>query len=393
MAENTSIEWCDHTWTPVVGCDPVSPACANCYAALMASRLEAMGTEKYKGVAVRVGDKGKWTGKVNFSEADLIKPLQVRRPGRWFLTSMGDVAHDAVTDEQIAEMFGVMAVAGAAGPFHRDQDGFKPQLSPIDGSLLARWPNMQSGPHTFMVLTKRPQRLSKLLVNWGFRKLAAQAAYKWAHNRTDAGAISGGMYHFGDSNDANRYWPLPNIFIGCTAEDQQRADELRPHMDSIAVAGWKTFVSYEPALGPVDWTGWEFLKQLISGGESGHKARPSHPDWHRAARDFAVRNGIAYLFKQWGEWIPGKNEVHPDWDFPTPGGGKRTIAVHQDGSVGPSETKKTASNYASWEPDGTLHSGPRSAGSWWPIEAWAERVGKKAAGRQLDGRTWDEVPA
>lgn len=397
MSENTSIEWCDHTWTPVVGCDAISPACANCYAALMAARLEAMGTEKYNGVAVRVGGKGKWTGKVNFSEADLIKPLQVRRPGRWFLTSMGDVAHEAVTDDQIAEMFGVMAVAGAAGPFHREQDGVKlgTPISWGDGtSSPSKWPNMRSGPHTFMVLTKRPGRLAKLLDSDSFRRNVSRAAYRWAHNRITAGGISASIYPSWSDfrGEATKCWPMANVFIGCTAEDQQRADELRPHMASIAATGWKTFVSYEPALGPVDWSGWEFLKQLISGGESGHKARPSHPDWHRAARDFAVRNGIAYLFKQWGEWIPGKNEVHPDWDFPTPGGGKRTIAVHQDGSVGPSETKKTASNYASWEPDGTLHSGPRSAGSWWPIEAWAERVGKKAAGRLLDGRTWDEVP-
>lgn len=370
MSKNTSIEWCDHTWTPVVGCDPVSPACANCYAALMASRLEAMGTEKYNGVAVRVGSKGKWTGKVNFSEADLVKPLQVRRPGRWFLTSMGDIAHEAVTDEQIAEMFGVMAVAGAAGEFHREQDGYRDQLH--NGKLLARWPNYLSGPHTFMVLTKRPQRLNKLLVNLGFRKLAAQAAYKWAHNRTDAGAISGGMYQFGDSHDPNRYWPLPNVFIGCTAEDQQRADELRPHMDSIAIAGWKTFVSYEPALGPVDWTGWEFLHQLISGGESGNKARPSHPDWHRASRDFALRNGIAYLFKQHGDWaeVEGDYQLAPD-DAEAEGYNPKTDCVIT--------------------PDGRVFSNPADL----PDDVlgrWMHRAGKKAAGRLLDGRTWDEVP-
>lgn len=369
MAENTNIEWCDHTWTPVVGCDPVSPACANCYAALMASRLEAMGTEKYNGVAVRVGGKGKWTGKVNFSEADLIKPLQVRRPGRWFLTSMGDVAHDAVTDEQIADMFGVMAVAGAAGKFHREQDGYTPGGTYNAGpgrEVQIKWPNMLSGPHTFMVLTKRPQRLNKLLVNLGFRKLAAQAAYKWAHNRTDAGAISGGMYPFGDSHDPNRYWPLPNVFIGCTAEDQQRADELRPHMDSIAIAGWKTFVSYEPALGPVDWTGWEFLRQLISGGESGQKARPSHPDWHRAARDFAVRNGIAYLFKQWGEWTPGENVNRST-------GHVQTAFLEEDGWHLYRENLADDGGHIDDQPD-------------------LYRVGKKAAGRLLDGRTWDEVP-
>lgn len=229
MAENSSIEWCDHTWTLVVGCDPVSPACAKCYAALMASRLEAMGVEKYRGLATRVGNIGKWTGDVRFDQSVLDLPLRTRKPGRWFLTSMGDIAHEKVSDAQIAAAFDVMAKAER---------------------------------HTFLVLTKRIARFASLLSSQ----------------------------------------PLSNVFIGCTAENQQQADAHRPHMQALAARGWRTFVSYEPALGPVDWEGWEFLEQLISGGESGYGARPSLPDWHRVSRDFAVKHGIAYLFKQWGEW-------------------------------------------------------------------------------------------
>ncbi|WP_321935391.1 DUF5131 family protein [Paraburkholderia sp. J8-2] len=229
MAENTTIEWCDHTWTLVVGCNPVSPACAKCYAALMAARLEAMGHDKYRGLATRAGNIGKWTGEVRFDESVLDLPLRTRKPGRWFLTSMGDIAHEKVTDTQIAAAFGVMA---------------------------------QAERHTFMVLTKRIERFASLLT----------------------GPI------------------LRNVFIGCTAENQAQADAHRPHMETLAARGWNTFVSYESALGPVNWAGWEFLQQLISGGESGNEARPSHPDWHRAARDFALKHKIAYLFKQWGAW-------------------------------------------------------------------------------------------
>ena len=232
MAENSAIEWCDHTWTLVVGCDAVSPACAKCYAALMAARLEAMGQAKYAGLATRVGNLGKWTGEVRFDDGVLDLPLKTRKPGRWFLTSMGDIAHEKVTDDQIARAFEVME--------------------------RAHW-------HTFLVLTKRPARFAEPMPL---------------------------------SN------PLPNVIIGCTAENQTQADAHLPHMRAIASAGWNTFVSYEPALGQVDWTGWEFLKQLISGGESGHDARPSHPDWHRAARDFCSAHGIAYMFKQWGSWAP-----------------------------------------------------------------------------------------
>jgi hypothetical protein len=239
MSRNSKIEWTDHTWTPVVGCDAVSPACANCYA-VMAARLDAMGMEKYRGVAVRVGGKGKWTGRVNFSEADLVKPLTVRTPGRWFLTSMGDVAHDKVSAEQIAEMFGVMAVAGAMGPFHREQDGYSSKGSRTltdRTEVPVKWPQMLSGPNTFMVLTKRADRMADLLTSQRFRDLVAGAAHRWGQSRGAAGALSEGIA-------SGTYWPLPNVFIGATAEDQEQADLRRPHMARIAAAAWHSFVSY-----------------------------------------------------------------------------------------------------------------------------------------------------
>lgn len=371
MSKTTSIEWTDHTWTPVVGCDAISPACANCYAALMAARLEAMGQEKYRGIAIRVGGKAKWTGKVNFWEPELVKPLTVRKAARWFLTSMGDVAHDALTMEQIAEMFGVMAVAGATGAFHRKEDGFTPggtyTASP-GHEVQIKWPNHHSGPHTFMVLTKRGARMAALLRDSRFRKLVSQAAYRWAHNRVTAGNIADGIYpDWSDfKGESTKYWPLPNVFIGCTAEDQTRADELLPHMQQIAAAGWKTFVSYEPALGQVDWAGWEFLKQLISGGESGHKARPSNPEWHRTARNYAAANGIAYLFKQWGSWAPGNDG---------PGG-----------DLYPRDRTKVESGMFTYG-DAWTPGGPN------PFRQTMDRIGKKAAGRLLDGVTHDGFPS
>ena len=285
MAKNTSIEWCTHTWTLVVGCDAVSPACAKCYAALMAARLEAMGQAKYRGLATRVGNIGKWTGEVRFDESVLDLPMRTKKPGRWFLTSMGDIAHEKVTDGQLLQAFVAMRAAD--------------------------W-------HTFLVLTKRIARLAAFL----------------GHN------------------------PLPNVLIGCTAENQAQADAHRPHMAALAARGWRTFVSYEPALGPVGWAGWEFLQQLISGGESGHGARPSHPDWYRGARDYAERNGIAYLHKQNGAWV----------DYGT---GRPATFLHHDGR---SASQEIAA---------------RSGGVW----VGMHRIGKAAAGRLLDGRTHDEFPA
>jgi protein gp37 len=98
--------------------------------------------------------------------------------------------------------------------------------------------------------------------------------------------------------------PPPGIWLGVSVEDQPRDDARRDDLAALAMRGWTTFVSYEPALGPVDWTPWGFLDWLISGGESGPRARPSHPDWHRAARDFCAARAIAYFFKRWGAWAP-----------------------------------------------------------------------------------------
>jgi protein gp37 len=130
---------------------------------------------------------------------------------------------------------------------------------------------------------------------------------------------------------------LPNIRMGVSIEDQKRADERREVFRLIPIES--KFVSYEPALGPVDWAGWEFIDWLICGGESGPGARPMYPQWARQARDWAIANNVAYHFKQWGEYLPVFNS------YTTVGG----------------------YNF--------------------------EKVGKHAAGRELDGRTWNEFPA
>jgi protein gp37 len=104
-----------------------------------------------------------------------------------------------------------------------------------------------------------------------------------------------------------------NIILGVSVEDQRRANKRRAHLNLLADHGWPTFCSYEPALGLVDWRGWEFLRWMISGGENG--PRPSHPDWHRAARDFCATHGIPYLFKQQGSWsvIVDRDRDDPGW--------------------------------------------------------------------------------
>lgn len=95
-----------------------------------------------------------------------------------------------------------------------------------------------------------------------------------------------------------------NIYMGCTVENQKRANERRGAMDAIHWMGWKTWVSFEPALEAVNWGGWKFLNGLICGGESGVNARPMPPEAAREAWGFCSQHGIPFFFKQWGEWIP-----------------------------------------------------------------------------------------
>jgi len=97
---------------------------------------------------------------------------------------------------------------------------------------------------------------------------------------------------------------LPNVILGVSIENQRRALERWEAMQSLAKAGWQTAISFEPALGEVDWEAWDFIKLLICGGESGQQARMMAPGWARTARDFCLEQGIKYFFKQWGEFAP-----------------------------------------------------------------------------------------
>jgi protein gp37 len=150
-------------------------------------------------------------------------------------------------------------------------------------------------------------------------------------------------------------WPWPNVWIGATICNQEEAD--RDLAKLLALPAAKRFLSMEPLLGPVDLGRWlepggldtdlglsnPGLDWLIVGGESGPKARPMHPDWARSLRDQCQAAGVPYFFKQWGEFAPN------------------------------------------WYNDDL---GQKIAGS-----EWIDRMGKKLAGRLLDGREWSEVPA
>ena len=263
MANKTTIEWTDATWNPITGCSVTSPGCTNCYAMRLAgTRLRHLPSRKGLTIDSKAGPV--WISDVRFNEESLTLPLQWKRPRKIFVCAHGDLFHDSVPDEWIDRVFAIMTLC--------------PQ-------------------HTFQVLTKRLPRMREYCSS-------IQKDCRWMRMEQvamDLGYEPRGVNDCGFDWISNRQF-LPNVWLGASIEDQRRADERREPMHALANIGWLTWVSYEPAIGAVDWAGWEFVRWIVSGGESGPGARPSLPDWHRSTRDFCAAHRIAFLFKQWGAW-------------------------------------------------------------------------------------------
>ncbi len=265
---SSRIEWTQETWNPIAGCTNVSEGCRNCYARNMSRRLAAMGQVKYSGLTVLRGNKAAWTGKIHFDENALLAPLKRKRATTYFVNSMSDLFHEEVREWMIAQ---IMAVA------------------------------MLTPGHTYQCLTKRPERMQVLLSRPDFYETVIEFADELAAKH-DFEYIP--------------KWPLPNWWQGVSVEDQKTADERIPLLLDTPAA--VRFISAEPLLGPIDLNrflyvgpegGWEYaysrremLHWAICGGESGHDARPMHPDWARGLRDQCLRADVSFFFKQWGEW-------------------------------------------------------------------------------------------
>ena len=323
MAETSSIEWTDATWNPITGCSIVSPGCTNCYAMKLAgTRLRSLPSRKGLTVETKAGPV--WNGKVRLNEEWLTQPLKWRRPRKIFVCAHGDLFAESVPDEWIDRVFAVMALA--------------PQ-------------------HTFQVLTKRAARMREWFEErWqptpaqriGFPGLPAfdvpaqaegddrhERVYQAAGEFLDLDTVSD---RFWNPDGSRKWpgWPLPNVWLGVSAEDQRRADERVP--DLLATPAVVRFVSAEPLLGPIAFThidpdgaekrgftihgltghparGIPGLDWIIVGGESGLGARPMHPDWARQIRDACAAAGVAFHFKQWGSWKPelDREAQDPDW--------------------------------------------------------------------------------
>ena len=304
MMAKTRIEWAEVVWNPVSGCTPISEGCQNCYAKRMANRLRG-----------RCGYPAHEPFKVTLRRERLIEPLKWKKPRRVFVCSMGDLFHEDVPFQFIATVFGVMA---------------------------------NSSQNIYIVLTKRPQRMKEFF-DWLFSNAAKYYARGHRTVPYDDDRINVFIMkiasEYGINLDFMRQWPLFNVWLGVTAENQARADERIPILLQIPAA--VRFVSVEPMLGPVDLSKWlggtwycetcectvdpEFvpfseihypcenyldfipgIDWVICGGESGSGARPMHPEWVRSLKDQCQEAGVPFFLKSL--YIDGKIIKMPELD-------------------------------------------------------------------------------
>ena len=287
MADKTKIEWTDATWNPITGCSIVSEGCTNCYAMRLAGgRMQHHWSRV--GLTKSTARGPIWNGRVKFNEEWRDQPLRWRRPRRIFVCAHGDLFHNDVPDAWIDRVFTVMAMA----PHHQ-----------------------------FQVLTKRAARMREYMTT-GFHRSSLHL----------------------------KGWPLPNVWLGVSAENQAMWDERTSFL--LRTPATLKFVSVEPLLGPIDTRGslkygQNRIDWIIVGGESGPRARPMNPAWARTIRNQCLDLKVPFFFKQWGEWEP-----------------------QCAGWVVLSE----ANHYV------------------WDTGDHSFRVNKKGIGRFLDGREWNNTP-
>lgn len=337
MSTNSKIEWTDHTFNPWIGCTKVSQevtgggGCDYCYAEVSTPVrvLRGKGIETWGAHAPRHRtSQANWALPRRWNDQHDAFFAQHGRRQRVFCASLADVFDNAVNPEWRRDLF----------------------------ALIAATPNLD-----WLLLTKRIGNAEGMI---------AQALCE--HD------VAGGPEQLPE-------WPWSNVWLGATVVNQAEADRDIPKL--LDVPAEKRFLSMEPLLGPVSFVGLfanpgnpadgtnalEALDWMIVGGESGPGARPMHPNAARSLRDQCQAVGLPFFFKQWGEWVPYEHSAQPPFLWAQNGD-------EFDGHALPDfESGDYDATRSEWHMD-------------WADMLLARKVGKKAAGRLLDGREWNEVP-
>lgn len=317
----SKIEWTNETINPFTGCTKVSEGCLNCYAEKMAKRLQAnpLTAKKYVNGF-----------KPTFHSHEMDKVFHWKKPRKIFVCSMGDLFHEDNAFSDILHVFYCMALAKH---------------------------------HTYIVLTKRPQRMID-------------------------------FFNTVEETGNKQYNPLPNVWIGVTVENQKAADERIPLLLKTPAA--IRFISIEPMIGAVDLenirqyndkgkhiASFQVLEPIancddsnrpaldwvILGGETGHNARPMHPDWVNKIKDVCLKYKTPFFFKSWGQWHAGSYAT------------SYSAIVFNDGSVIPDK------------PDLSMNFSDDLNINWHKYKPHVmARTGKKISGDLIDGIRYNQFP-
>lgn len=301
MAENSAIEWTDHTFNAIIGCTKVSPGCKFCYAERdMSLRLNrvAWGPD---GTRVLTSDAN-WKDPIKWNKEAGQNGIRYRV----FTASLSDVFEnwDGPILNHKGQQLYMPHITG--GQFVVRQESHDSNVCrPVTMNdvrqrlfdLIDHTPNLD-----WLVLTKRPENILRMWPDRGYQGFMSM----WVESK-DVRINGKHMAH------------RPNVMIGTSVENQQYANERIPHLLACKDLARGTFLSAKPLLGPIEFSNmsqrsdWkerlgkkslDGINWVIVGGESGPSARPMNPDWARSIRDQCEATGVAFMFKQWGEWAP-----------------------------------------------------------------------------------------
>ncbi len=368
MAENTKIEWADHTWNPWEGCQKVGPGCDHCYAETRNARFgggQAVnwgpGAPRRRTSPVTWAMPRRWN-----AQADAFMAQHGCRQ-RVFCASLADWADNAVPIEWLVDLL----------------------------ELVRTTPHLD-----WLLLTKRV----------GIVRQRLQEAHNWVLDNwpaVDAQPLSQWLQDWTEDDT-----PPSNVWLGATIVNQAEADRDIPKL--LAVPARVRFLSMEPLLGPVNlerprpghdlgqgggskicqpWLIQSGIHWVIVGGESGPGARSMHPDWASSLRDQCNAAGVPFLFKQWGEWKPISQMAEPEHRALYRSNVQAKPHENQD-NLDDCYGRNCTVPYTVVHLDGSVHDITEPMTFLQGTGAMQTfKLGKKAAGRLLDGRTWDGVPA